>query len=111
MVLEVLVGTMLPATTPARRKRTVHTPVLILSGDGIALDAFFGETFLTSPCGHALGVVFSVLGSFFCPTTIAVGICTIQAPGSQCCNGVDGLGALGTSLWRSFVLALEAFFG
>ena len=105
MVLEVLVGTMLPATTPARRKRTVHTPVLILSGDGIALEAFFGKTSLTRPFRHALGMVFPVLGACFFPTAVTVGIRTSEAPGSKCCRGFHGLGALRAGFGGFFVLA------
>ena len=108
MVLEVLVGTRLATTTPARWKCTGHTPALVLSGDGLALEAFFGKTFLTSPFWLALGMVFAILGPFFCPAPIAVGVCAIQAPGSKRCSGFDGLGALGTSLWSSFALALAS---
>ena len=108
LVLEVLVGTRLATTTPARWKCTGHTPALVLSGDGLALEAFFGKTFLTSPFWLALGMVFAILGPFFFPAPIAVGICASQAPGSKRCSGFDGLGALGTSFWRSFVLTFAS---
>ena len=108
MVLELFIGPRLAATTAARWKCTGHTPVPVPSGDGVALEAFFGKTFLTSPFWLALGMVFAILGPFFFPAPIAVGIRAIQAPGSNRCSGFDGLGALGTSFWRSFVLTVAS---
>ena len=108
MVLELFIGPRLAATTAARWKCTGHTPVPVPSGDGVALEAFFGKTFLTSPFWLALGMVFAILGPFFRPAPIAVGVCAIQAPGSKRCSGFDGLGALGTSLRRSFILIVAS---